>query len=122
MPKSKARYAANVAHAVDVLNAFKTEHGCTDCGYRKSPAALHFDHIDPETKRAELGWFDDRSRLTTHARLLRYLDHIERFCLIRCANCHAERGARERCRSPRLRSGDSGGPPINFIRFRIMFL
>lgn len=92
---SKARYLDNIAHAVAVLDALKLGRGCADCGYRRSPAALHFDHVDPATKRADLGWYADRSKLHTPTRLQRYLDHVERYCVVRCANCHAERGARE---------------------------
>lgn len=87
---------ANVAAAVEVLNRMKIEIGCVDCGYNKSPSALHFDHVDPNTKRRDLGWFTDRSKLHSKARLRRYLDHVERYCEVRCANCRAERSEREK--------------------------
>jgi len=93
---SKQRYAENIANAVAILDALKLGRGCVDCGYRRSPAALHFDHIDPSTKRSDLGWYEDRSKLQNATRLRRYLDHVERYCVVRCANCHAERGVRER--------------------------
>lgn len=96
MPQSKARTADHLATAVETLDALKVQAGCHDCGYNRSPAALHFDHVDPETKRAELGWYPDRSKPRTRARLARYLEHVERYCVIRCANCHAERSVRER--------------------------
>lgn len=92
---SRNRRADNLARAVAILDSLKVGRGCVDCGYRGSPAALHFDHVDPATKRAELGWAADRSKLWTAARLDRYLDHVERYCVVRCANCHAERGVRE---------------------------
>ena len=93
---SQSSHLSAVALAVTVLDALKLESGCVDCGYATSPAALHFDHIDPSTKRRDLGWFDDRSKLHSRARLRRYIEHVERYCAVRCANCHAERGARER--------------------------
>jgi hypothetical protein len=86
----------NLANAVALLNAMKLEAGCADCGYAKHPSALQFDHRDPATKRSEPGWVEDRSKLTTAARLARYVDHVRAYCDIRCANCHAERTARER--------------------------
>lgn len=82
--------------AVRVLDAMKLAAGCADCGYRAHPAALHFDHRDPATKRRDLGWVDDRSKLTTRRRLTRYLEHVETYCDIRCANCHAVRTMTER--------------------------
>lgn len=96
MPKTTADLQAHVRQAADTLDRFKMERGCSDCGYRTSPAALHFDHTDPLTKRSDLGWFGDRSKLTTPARLERFLAHVERYCVLRCANCHAERTAAER--------------------------
>ncbi|MBF6374470.1 hypothetical protein [Nocardia farcinica] len=87
----KRRAAANLRAAVTTLDALKLASGCVDCGYRKHPAALQFDHLDPSTKRTELGWRRDRSKLTTRSRLLAYIEHVGRYCEVRCANCHAAR-------------------------------
>ena len=96
MPKTTARLQEQVRRAARTLDDYKVERGCQDCGYRACPAALHFDHSDPQTKRADLGWFGDRSRLTTALRLERFIAHVERYCVVRCANCHAERTTSER--------------------------
>ena len=105
MPDSPARRAEraarNIAHAVEVPDALKLTAGCADCGYRRTAQALQFDHVDPATKLRQLGWQEDRSKLTTASKLRRYLDHVERYCVIRCANCHAERTFRERHYSTR---------------------
>jgi len=93
--QSKVTYRANVKRAAEALDAYKLDRGCQDCGYRKHPAALHFDHVDPAMKLAALGWFPDRSKLVTPARLKTYLRHVERYCEVRCANCHTERTMRE---------------------------
>lgn len=56
---------------------------CVICGYDRHFAALHFDHIDPATKRgnvAHLIALGDRATATTEALKCRLL----------CANCHAE--------------------------------
>lgn len=60
------------------------------------PEALQFDHVDPQTKCASLGWVPHRSKLTTHAKLNRFLDHVAKYCVVRCANCHAHRTQVER--------------------------
>lgn len=92
LSESKKKQARkNLDFAVTTLNALKLASGCIDCGFRDHPGALQFDHIDPDTKRRDLGWFRDRSKLTTRARLLRYIEHVQKYCQVRCANCHAIR-------------------------------
>jgi hypothetical protein len=89
------RKRRNVEAARRTLDAFKLAKGCQDCGYREHPGALQFDHVDPRTKSRDLGWFEDRSKLHTTAKLLQFLEHVERYCQVRCANCHAVRSIEE---------------------------
>ena len=96
MAKDWVRTKRIIAEAAETLDRLKLSIGCTDCGYRKHPAALHFDHIDPATKRRELGWMDDRSQLVSRAKVERYIAHVLRYCEVRCANCHTERTMREK--------------------------
>jgi hypothetical protein len=91
MPKTYEKHLANVRQAAELLDKIKTLAGCADCGFNSWPEALQFDHVDPHTKRQDLGWFKDRSRLNSRAKLTKFLDHVERYCVIRCANCHARR-------------------------------
>tara|TARA_R110002020_G_scaffold6662_4_gene28223 strand:- start:9042 stop:9500 length:459 start_codon:yes stop_codon:yes gene_type:complete len=57
----------------------KMRFGCRQCGYKKHPAALHFNHLDQEIKCKEV------SKIHTWVKL-----KIEmRKCEILCANCHA---------------------------------
>ena len=70
---------------------YKLSQGCSDCGFNRWPEALHFDHVDPSSKRRELGWRDDRTKITSKVQAGRYTDHVIRFCVVRCANCHAHR-------------------------------
>ncbi|MBS1674381.1 MAG: hypothetical protein JSS74_10495 [Actinobacteria bacterium] len=86
----------NLTRAAAQIEALKLAAGCVDCGYREHPAALHFDHRDPNTKTRELGWYEDRSKLFSRTRLDRFLNHVRTYCDIRCANCHAVRTAQER--------------------------
>jgi transposase-like protein len=56
---------------------------CLTCGYAGTPAALHFHHIDPATKRFAV----------SHRGLTRSLDEARSEvarCVLLCANCHAE--------------------------------
>lgn len=91
----RRRDRANLRLAAATLDEMKLSAGCVDCGYKAHPSALHFDHVDPSTKRSQPGWRDDRSRLTTRARLLAFVEHVQTNCVIRCANCHAVRSVRE---------------------------
>ena len=56
---------------------------CVLCGYRRCARALHFHHLDPETKQFGLGqggWTRGMSALRDEARK----------CVLLCSNCHAE--------------------------------
>jgi transposase len=55
---------------------------CILCGYSKCPAALHFHHVDPQTKR-----FNVRSGNTQSLARLR---QEASKCVLLCSNCHAE--------------------------------
>lgn len=88
------------------LDALKLASGCIDCGFTGHPSALQFDHRDRETKRRDLGWYEDRSKLSTAGRLARYLAHVDAYCDIRCANCHAIRTATEKHWLPKNRSAE----------------
>lgn len=96
MPSTYATQTRRVRDAAVVLNDYKTSRGCIDCGFARWPEALQFDHIDPRTKLRALGRVRDRSKLTTRTRLRAYLAHVEEYCEVRCANCHAHRTMSER--------------------------
>lgn len=55
---------------------------CVICGYDRCHAALHFHHIDPNTKR-----FNVRGGQTPALETLR---EEARKCVLLCSNCHAE--------------------------------
>jgi transposase-like protein len=56
---------------------------CQLCGYDRSPAALHFHHVDPEQKSFGLA-------LRGVARSLERCRAEAAKCVLLCANCHAE--------------------------------
>jgi len=64
------------------IDKYKMGKGCEICGYNKHSAALHFDHLDRETK---IGYI---KMMITHS--LKRLVNEMRKCRILCANCHAE--------------------------------
>jgi hypothetical protein len=57
---------------------------CSNCGYSKNLAALHFHHLDPNLKEIEL----DVRRLGNN-KMESLLKEVEK-CILLCANCHAE--------------------------------
>jgi transposase len=57
--------------------------GCAICGYDRSPAALHFHHVDPSSKRFAVSLRGlSLSLETVRAEAQR--------CVLLCARCHAE--------------------------------
>lgn len=55
---------------------------CMICGYDRNQAALQFHHLDPTTKRLEIG--------RGFGLALRALREEARKCVLLCSNCHAE--------------------------------
>jgi hypothetical protein len=64
-----------------LLDKIKLGRGCIDCGYNAHPAALHFDHREPEKKLFKIAQGLCR-------RLESLLAEVAK-CDVRCANCHA---------------------------------
>jgi hypothetical protein len=56
---------------------------CVLCGYDRSPAALHFHHLDPALKQFHLS----REGVT---RSIKAAQAEASKCVLLCANCHAE--------------------------------
>jgi transposase-like protein len=56
---------------------------CALCGYDRYIGALHFHHVDPRTKRFQIG----EKGLTRRLEILR---QEAKKCVLLCANCHAE--------------------------------
>jgi hypothetical protein len=71
------------------VDDLKLGHGCTDCGYKVHPAALHFDHLPGSEKK------DTIARMTLAASFSALQAEIAK-CEVVCANCHAIRTANRR--------------------------
>jgi hypothetical protein len=78
---------ANGRRQVERVATIKLERGCIDCGFRAHPAALQFDHRDPNDKVAGVSFLAMRSApwAVIEAEIAK--------CDVRCANCHAIRTA-----------------------------
>jgi len=57
---------------------------CADCGGLFHPAAMHWDHLPGQEKKATLGYLAKRGNRR------RVLEEIAK-CELVCANCHAVR-------------------------------
>lgn len=79
---SRVQLRAGVRSAVMTL---KLERGCIVCGYNEHPAALQFDHLDPETKN-----FTIANVISGGMCISTLLEEIEK-CEVVCANHHAVR-------------------------------
>ena len=65
------------------LDNRKMSLGCADCGYRRFPESLHFDHRPGEIKRFGVGKSLTYSVESQVAEIAK--------CDIVCANCHSHR-------------------------------
>jgi len=62
-------------------------HPCIDCG-ETNPVVLDFDHVDPSAKTHEVAWFIRRQDLVGLAAEIAK-------CVVRCANDHRRKTARD---------------------------
>lgn len=80
LKRTRTRNASvRLAHQALVLDYLRT-HSCVDCGIG-DPVVLEFDHRDPLTKTANVGWLI-RSGSTEDLKA-----EIAK-CDVRCGNCH----------------------------------
>ncbi len=63
-----------------LVDDYKMERGCIDCGFKGHPAALDLDHRDPTQKRVNV------ARMSTYQKS-QLLEELAK-CDVRCANCH----------------------------------
>ena len=63
------------------VDKIKLKRGCIDCGYKKNPRALEFDHVRGK-KVAAISVM-----VTNRVSILKIQEEIDK-CEVRCANCH----------------------------------
>lgn len=87
--RQKARSVVNATRnslrhkKVDFMRRVKIKLGCAQCGYKESPIALQFNHLDPSTKT-----FTIASTRGRDATMLEIKEEMRK-CEVLCANCHA---------------------------------
>ena len=75
----RTKWRRNLKVEVDNL---KTSEGCAKCGYNAHPAALDFNHLDPNTKSFNIG-----EAFGNNYGKKKIFEEIAK-CEILCANCH----------------------------------
>lgn len=76
------------AEVREKITEYLNSHPCVDCGYDVH-IALHFDHIDPASKKLSIAKMYSRAY-----KWEAILQEIAK-CEVRCANCHALRTAEQ---------------------------
>ena len=66
----------------DKLAQIKLDKGCSLCGYKEHPAALDFDHINPEDKSHLI------SLMVSQDKPWAVIEAEVDKCRVLCANCH----------------------------------
>lgn len=80
----------------DFSKVLKSAIGCENCGFSKSAFALQYDHTDHATKyKTKSGKRISPSDLFYACSVAVFVAEIAK-CVIRCANCHAIKTAKER--------------------------
>jgi hypothetical protein len=95
--KSRRTRLARTATRDEFIGNYKMSRGCADCGYRKHPRALDFDHV-AGTKSFTIGGVNRDSKP-----MHQLLAEMEK-CEVVCSNCHRIRSynREQQKKEPRL--------------------
>ena len=74
-PKNKAKKRQQIQE-------YKKMMGCSKCGYNENPDILHFHHIDPRTKVANI------SRMVGKNHSMKRIKEEINKCRLLCITCH----------------------------------
>ena len=64
------------------INQYKMTVGCAHCGYKDNPDILHFHHLDPSTKIANV------SRMVGKNHSMEKIKQEMDKCILLCITCH----------------------------------
>ena len=84
----KIRKAHNISNAKNKakkrqqIQEYKKMMGCSKCGYNENPDILHFHHIDPRTKVANI------SRMVGKNHSMKRIKEEINKCRLLCITCH----------------------------------
>lgn len=86
----------NKLNTRDFSKSLKVLVGCESCGYSRNSFALQYDHTNHAEKyRTKSGKIIHPSDLFRTCSISIFVAEVAK-CAIRCANCHAEKTAKER--------------------------
>lgn len=74
---------ATVQRAKQYLKELKIN-GCAICGYDKCNRALNFHHVNPDSKKFQVGINEIRKK-----KVQDLVDELNK-CMLLCSNCHME--------------------------------
>ena len=74
--------AKNKAKKRQQIQEYKKMIGCSKCGYNENPDILHFHHIDPRTKVANI------SRMVGKNHSMKRIKEEINKCRLLCITCH----------------------------------
>ena len=74
--------AKNKAKKRQQIQEYKKMMGCSKCGYNENPDILHFHHIDPRTKVANI------SRMVGKNHSMKRIKEEINKCRLLCITCH----------------------------------
>ena len=74
--------AKNKAKKRQQIQEYKKMMGCSKCGYNQNPDILHFHHIDPRTKVANI------SRMVGKNHSMKRINEEINKCRLLCITCH----------------------------------
>jgi hypothetical protein len=84
-PNYNAAYAEKKARQTQrrkyLLGQYKVRCGCEECGWAGHPAALDFDHVEPDKKEFHIAQ-------SIAGRSIKTIFKEVRKCRVLCANCH----------------------------------
>ncbi len=78
------RQKLNRARLKKLVDDIKLSQGCSICGYKKNPTALHYHHREPDEKEHEISW------MVRKGRAFSAIQKEMNKCDLVCANCHHE--------------------------------
>ena len=78
----------HIAQKRAYITKYKTDKGCSVCGYNKCPEALDYDHIDRTKKNFKMS----KAYKYTWERIHKEIEN----CIILCANCHREKTIKDK--------------------------
>ena len=89
---TRAKMRKRYEHRSRLIDDYKLERGCVDCGWRLHPRALEFDHLPGSVKVANIASMISRTQYS-----IEQIRAEMAKCEVVCANCHRIRTYTREC-------------------------